>query len=107
MKKTIVKKPSRIDFNSVTGLMLAIIAIIAGQMLEDGHIASLLQIAAFVIVFGGTIGAVLLQTPVRIFLIGIKMSAWVFFPPSISSQSVINQILHWSEISRKEGLLAL
>ena len=107
MKGTVVNKTSRIDFNSVAGILLAMVAIIAGQLLEGGHIGSLLQMAAFVIVVGGTVGAVLLQSPVRVFLNGIKMSAWVFFPPLISSQSVIKQILHWSDISRKEGLLAL
>ena len=102
-----MNKPSHIDFNSVIGILLALIAIIAGQMLEGGHIGSLLQGAAFVIVVGGTVGAVLLQSPVRIFLNGVKMGAWVFFPPAVSSRAVIKQILLWSEISRKEGLLAL
>ncbi len=63
--------------------MLAVIAIVAGQMLEGGHIGSLIQVAAFVIVFGGTLGAVLLQSSVKIFVSGMKMSLWVFYPPSL------------------------
>ncbi|MDP1558016.1 MAG: flagellar motor protein [Nitrosomonas sp.] len=102
-----MNKPSRIDFNSVVGILLAAIAIAAGQTLEGGHIGSLLQAAAFVIVVGGTLGAVLLQTKVKVFVNGMKMGVWVFYPPSLSPQITISQIIHWAQISRKEGLLAL
>ncbi len=102
-----MNKPSRIDFNSVIGILLAFVAIIVGQVLEGGHIGSLIQLAAFIIVIGGTIGAVLLQSPVKVFINGVKMSSWVFFPPAISSQVIIKQVMHWANISRREGLLAL
>lgn len=100
-------KKSKMDMNSVSGILLAFVAIIGGQILEGGHIGSLLQVAAFLIVMGGTVGAVLLQSPVKIFINGIKMSRWVFFPPDHSPQTLIKQIISWSHISRKEGLLAL
>lgn len=87
--------------------MLAVIAIVAGQMLEGGHIGSLIQMAAFVIVVGGTLGAVLLQSSVKVFVSGMRMSTWVFYPPMFSSEKIINQIVHWAQVSRKEGLLAL
>jgi chemotaxis protein MotA len=100
-------KKSKMDMNSVSGILLAFVAIIGGQILEGGHIGSLLQVAAFLIVMGGTVGAVLLQSPVKIFINGIKMSRWVFFPPDYSPQTLIKQIINWSHISRKDGLLAL
>ncbi len=87
--------------------MLAVIAIIAGQVLEGGHIGSLIQVAAFVIVAGGTLGAVLLQSSVKIFVSGMKMIVWVFYPPLFSSKETINQIIHWAQVSRKDGLLSL
>lgn len=102
-----MNKKSRMDFNSVIGILLALAAIIGGQILEGGHISSLVQAAAFVIVMGGTIGAVLLQSPIKIFLNGIRMGAWIFFPPVNSPQTLIKQIVNWSHISRREGLLAL
>ncbi len=98
---------SKMDLNSVVGILLAFVAIIGGQILEGGHAGSLVQAAAFLIVMGGTIGAVLLQSPVRVFVNGIRMSAWVFFPPMNSPQTLIKQIINWSHIARKEGLLAL
>ncbi len=100
------KKP-KMDLNSVVGISIAFAAIIGGQLLEGGHISSLMQTAAFLIVVGGTVGAVLLQSPVSVFINGMKMSRWVFFPPVQSSQQLIRQIIGWSYIARKEGLLAL
>jgi len=102
-----MNKKSKMDLNSVIGILLACIAIVGGQMLEGGHISSLIQAAAFLIVMGGTVGAVLLQSPVKVFLNGIRMSVWVFFPPMNSPQTLIKQIINWSHISRKDGLLAL
>ncbi len=98
---------SRIDFNSIAGILLALAAIVGGQILEGGYIGSLLQLAAFIIVVGGTAGAVLLQSPIKVFVNGIKMSVWVFFPPLWSPQTLIMQVIGWAHISRKEGLLAL
>lgn len=95
------------DLNSVAGILLALGAMIAGQVLEGGHLGSLLQLTAFVIVFGGTLGAVLVQSPMKVFLSGMKMGVWVFMPPLLLPQPLVRQILDWSYISRKEGLLAL
>ena len=67
-----MNKRLKLDFNSVIGILLAFVAIIGGQMLEGGHISSLIQAAAFLIVMGGTVGAVLLQSPVKVFLNGIS-----------------------------------
>lgn len=103
----LMNKKSKMDLNSVIGILLAFVAIIGGQILEGGHAGSLLQAAAFLIVMGGTTGAVLLQSPIKIFLNGIKMSTWVFFPPDNSPQALIKQIISWSHIARKDGLLAL
>jgi len=98
---------AKIDFNSVAGIILALAAIIGGQVLEGGHINALIQFAAFFIVVGGTLGAVLLQSPVKILMNGIKMSKWVFFPPKRPTQILIRQLVDWSYLSRKEGFLVL
>ncbi len=102
-----MNKNSKMDVNSVAGIVLAFVAIIGGQFLEGGHVGSLLQTAAFLIVMGGTVGAVLLQSPVKVFINGVKMANWVFYPPENSPQHLIKQVVNWSNVSRKEGLLAL
>ena len=58
------------DKISLVGLTLGIAAILVGQVLEGGHLSSLFQPTAFMIVIGGTLGAVMLQSPLRIFTKG-------------------------------------
>ncbi len=96
-----------LDKISVVGLIVGLGAIVAGQILEGGHIGSLIQPTAFFIVMGGTLGAVMLQSPLPVFISGIRMFKWVFFPPHIPSAEVINKIVGWSMVARREGLLAL
>jgi len=95
------------DKTSLIGLTLGIAAILVGQMLEGGHIGSLVQPTAFLIVIGGTLGAVMLQSPLRVFVDGMRMTRWVFVPPAASHAVLIDQAAGWSQVARKEGLLAL
>ncbi|MEW6293674.1 MAG: flagellar motor protein [Pseudomonadota bacterium] len=95
------------DKISIVGLALGIAAILVGQVLEGGHIASLIQPTAFLIVIGGTLGAVMLQSPLPIFMTGVRISRWVFLPPDTDPGKLIEQVARWSHVARKEGLLAL
>jgi chemotaxis protein MotA len=92
---------------SVIGLALGIAAIVGGQYLEGGHVGSLIQPTAFLIVTGGTLGAIMLQSPHAVFVRGLKMGGWVFAPPVLDSAQLIGRITAWSQTARKEGLLAL
>lgn len=95
------------DKASVFGLLIGLVAILGGQALEGGSVASLLQPTAFLIVIGGTLGAVMLQNPLPVFLDALKMARWVFQPPPISLAGTIDMVVRWSQLARKEGLLAL
>lgn len=95
------------DKISVLGLLLGVVAIVGGQFLEGGHVASLAQPTALLIVLGGTLGAIMLQSPYAIFARGMRMVGWVWYPPVIDYPRLIKQISTWSQISRREGLLAL
>lgn len=95
------------DKISLAGLAIGLIAILGGQLLEGGNIGSLVQPTALLIVCGGTLGAVLLQSPLHVFKRGMKMAKWVWVPPVIEQKRLVDQILNWSQLSRREGLLAL
>ncbi|MCX8145581.1 MAG: flagellar motor protein [Azovibrio sp.] len=95
------------DKISLLGLVVGVGAILTGQVLEGGHIASLAQPTALMIVLGGTLGAVMLQSPFDTFKRGLKMLKWVFVPPRVDHKKLIDQISQWSHVSRREGLLAL
>lgn len=95
------------DKISILGLLISLAAIVGGQVLEGGHLNSLVQPTAFLIVIGGTLGAVMLQSPFSVFKRGLGMTRWVFFPPKGGDQNVVEQVTRWSSLARKEGLLAL
>lgn len=95
------------DTISFVGLVLGLAAILVGQVLEGGHVASLVQPTAFFIVIGGTLGAVMLQSSPKVFLAGARMGKWVFVPPVLAGEQLIKDIDRWSHVARKEGLLSL
>ena len=95
------------DILSALGVLLAISAVFVGNYLEGGQANALLQSTAFLIVFGGTLGAILVQTPLATFRSAMKMSVWVFFPPRHDLAGTIKKICHWSKIARRDGLLGM
>jgi len=95
------------DKISLFGLFLGISAIVGGQILEGGHVGSLAQPTALLIVLGGTMGAVMLQSPYAVFIRGVRMMRWVWIPPVIDHAALISQVTGWGHIARREGLLAL
>ena len=95
------------DLVSIFGILLAFTAIIGGQILEGGHVGSLLQLTAFIIVLGGTTGAIMLQSSPKIFFEGMRLAKWIIWPPKADPQLLIEQVLNWSSLARKGGLLAL
>ncbi len=98
---------TRLDTTSLIGIFMAFGAILGGQVLEGGHVGSLLQLTAFIIVIGGTLGAVLIQFSPPIFMLGMRMLKWVFFSPSIVLEQVIEQVVGWGNTARRGGLLSL
>ena len=95
------------DMLSLIGLVMAFVAIIGGNYLEGGHIGALINGPAALIVFGGTFGAALLQTPVSHFKRAIQIISWVMFPPRVNMLDAINRVIGWSMTARKDGLLGL
>jgi chemotaxis protein MotA len=96
-----------VDLLSLAGVVLSLVAVIGGNLLEGGHTDSLFQLTAFIVVFGGTLGATLVQTPQKIFVHAIRRFKWIFFPPKIDTEETLKRIISWSKISRKDGLLGL
>jgi chemotaxis protein MotA len=95
------------DWGSLAGLVLALAGILLGQLLEGGHLGSLVQPSAFLIVVLGTTGAVLLQSGIPNFIRAIKMAKWVFFPVADPYASISDDISIWSLTARRDGLLSL
>jgi len=95
------------DILSIVGLVIAFVAILTGSVLEGGHLGHLFQLTAFIIVIGGTVGAVLVQTTLPTFWRSLVIVRWVFVAPQIDLHASIEKMVNWSQLSRREGLLAL
>jgi chemotaxis protein MotA len=95
------------DILSIIGLVVAVGAILGGQILEGGTVGSLLQFAAFLIVIGGTLGAVMLQSPLATFLEGLRLARWVVSPPQVDPHGAIGRVVEWAQVARRDGMLAL
>ncbi len=95
------------DVLSIIGIILGFTAIIGGNYLEGGHIDALINLPAAIIVLGGTIGAVTLQTPWHGLQRSMSMLVWVLSPPRVAFRSGIDKVVGWAQSARKEGLLGL
>ena len=61
------------DIATIIGIVLALGSILGGQILEGGHLGSIMQLTAFIIVMGGTLGAVCVQNPLSVVLKGVSL----------------------------------
>ncbi len=97
----------RIDFLSLSGISVALCAVLLGQHLEGGSITTLLNGPAMLIVIGGSIGATMLQSPLPVFVRALSMLVWVVRPPQRLPEATMQDILRWAQLARREGLLGL
>ncbi len=96
------------DISTLLGLLLAFGALIGGYMLDGGQVASLVLLSPFIIVFGGTMGAVVISY-------GLPDTARAFrsLLASYSKKSqpdpekLIRKICSMADLCRSEGLLKL
>lgn len=95
------------DLLSIVGVVLGFVSVTVTMGLDGGNVLALVHFPAFLIVIGGTVGAILLQTPPRVFFRAFRILPWVFFPPAFESAKLVDWILDWAQIARREGVLAL
>jgi chemotaxis protein MotA len=95
------------DKSSVIGIVLAIAGIIAGLILEGGNIGQILQPTAAMIVFGGTLGAIMLQFPLKTIVAAGRRLAIAFFTPKSKGESFIKQIVAYANKARRSGVVSL
>jgi chemotaxis protein MotA len=97
----------KLDLLSLTGITVAICAVLLGQHLEGGQIAALVNGPAILIVVGGSIGATMLQSPLPVFVRAMSMLVWILRPPLVRPEAQMAEIVRWAQLARREGLLGL
>ena len=95
------------DKSSFAGVFIALGGILVGLMLEGGKILQIIQPTAALIVFGGTLGAVMLQFPLRVVIAACKRLGQLFFDNSKDPQTLINEIVSYAHKARKDGIVSL
>jgi len=101
------KSSSQPDFATIGGLVLAVGGILAGFMMEGGKIQEIAQITAALIVLGGTIGAVMVTTPLSVLIRASKQFASVVFGKVHPLDETIEEIVEYAGLARKNGIVSL
>jgi len=96
-----------VDKSTIVGIFLAVGGIVAGLLLEGGKIAQILQPTAAMIVFGGTIGAVMVQFPLPIVIQAFQRLAHVFLDRNQDPTQVVKDLVGYAQRARKDGIVSL
>lgn len=95
------------DKSSIGGIVLALGGILAGLLLEGGNFRQVLQPTAAMIVFGGTLGAVMLQFPMPVLLEAGRRLGSVFLTPRHDPQAMIERLVRYAQKARRDGIVSL
>jgi len=95
------------DKSSFLGVGVALGGILLGLLLEGGKIAQILQPTAAIIVFGGTLGAVMLQFPLRVIFAAGRRLGQVFRDNTPDPSLLIQELVGHAKQARREGVVSL
>jgi chemotaxis protein MotA len=95
------------DLASIIGVILGLVAILGGNALEGGHLDSLMQLTAGLIVLGGTFGAVMYSNTMADIKTGLKYFGKTFFDSHTDMKKNLEEIIQCAQIAKKESILSL
>jgi chemotaxis protein MotA len=95
------------DLASIGGLALAVGAILGGLLMEGGKVQDVQQVSAALIVLGGTIGAVMVTTPMAVLLRAVRQLKSVFLEKGGAADNSLEAIIGYASQARKEGIVSL
>lgn len=95
------------DITTIIGLIIGLAGLLVGYVWDGGHLDALVIPSAMLIVFGGTIGAVIISFP-KSQLKGVGTALKVAFKePNRNPVKVIDELVDMATVARREGVLAL
>ncbi len=101
------RAPRRLDITAILAVPVSVGLILLGQALEGGSVGSLLQLAAALIVCGGTCGAVLLSFSTTQVVQAVLALRHVLFDPLEPTADVIKRITAYANRARRTGVMTL
>jgi chemotaxis protein MotA len=105
--KAVKKSGGKPDLASLGGLLLAVGGILGGLVMEGGKVRDVSQVTAAIIVLCGTIGAVMVTTPMNTLIGAVKKLSLVFFDGDESPHAMIEEIIGYATKARKSGIVSL
>jgi chemotaxis protein MotA len=100
-------RSTRPDFATIGGLIIALGGILGGLILEKGKVSDVAQVTAAMIVLGGTLGAVMVTTPLSALLGAFKGVKNVFFEERINPEAAIDEVIGYATKARKSSIISL
>ena len=97
----------KIDLTALAGPVIALAGILGGLLLERGQIADLAQWTALVIVFGGTLGAVVASTPAGHLVSAARRCRSLIFRARGGYQATIENVMHFVFLARRSGVTSM
>lgn len=97
----------KLDWTTLGGLLLAGGGIVGGLILEGGELKDVAQITAGIIVLGGTLGAVMVNTPGPVLRGAVRRLKEVFVTPETALSTAVDELLFYANKARKTGLVSL
>ena len=94
------------DIASLIGLIGAV-GMVIGSMILAGGVGPFIDAPSAAIVIGGTFFAVMYTAPMADFLGSFKAMAKVFKPSTFKNDEVIQKMMEFAAIARKDGMMAL
>ena len=98
---------AKLDLATAAGLVLGLAGILGGLLLEGGRFTDVAQYTAAMIVVAGTLGALLVTTPLALLRAAAKRIKDVFFEKTPPAEAVISQLLEFARQARRSGIVAL
>ena len=95
------------DLTSILGPFVAVGCILAGLFMEGGHVSSIIQFTAFLIVMGGMSGSIMVAYPMHDIIHALKAIGIYLKNPSANPVQIRDDIIDLAQTARKESILAL
>ncbi len=95
------------DFATIGGLVLALGGIMAGLLMEGGKFQDVAQVTSALIVLGGTLGAVMITTPLPVLRRAAKQLSSVILGKVPATNDVLDDIIGYATQARRNGIVSL
>jgi len=96
------------DIATISGLVLALTVIVVALIMDGGSPAELFaHPSAIILIFGGSLGATIITSPLHLILILPKVIMQAFTTNHFDAKGTIELLTKLADKARREGLLAL